>query len=427
MQKAAKTLGSLLALTMLAGLIVVLAMLAGRALPANAPGAATEKAPPGTEIAPTVEPKWAEATRVAEATVAAMPTAPEPTPQPSPLPMPPGTPVAGRFAVLSPDNVAGLAQQASIRFNDAEGFIYGMSVSPDGRLLAVNAPGARVWDIVEGRERAALWPPGPAWQSHSNVTARGFSADGRYLAVESSAGNLLWNTADQTWMEIPVKGTWVRELTFSPDGRRVAWIDWDGQDLTWEVIIIADAGTWQEVMRFRHFSDANENTNPLRRMAFSNDGNLLAAADQGGSFEVWSLVSGERVFAQKSQRWYPDTLAFFPSDRLLLFATGKSRDFEDSYPKIWDVVEGRLITRWAIPEDSSQLHIALSPDGRLAATGGMWDGSVQLWDLRNPASPQPLFTLRGHASLVCQLAFSRDGTLLVTGSYDGTVGIWGVP
>ena len=44
-----------------------------------------------------------------------------------------------------------------------------------------------------------------------------------------------------------------------------------------------------------------------------------------------------------------------------------------------------------------------------------------MWDA---ARGQVVATLRGHALRVCGLTFSPDGSLLATGSGDGTVRLW---
>jgi len=68
---------------------------------------------------------------------------------------------------------------------------------------------------------------------------------------------------------------------------------------------------------------------------------------------------------------------------------------------------------------------AFSPDGTLLATAG-YDRSVLLWDLHDPVRPVRLATLTGHEGYVLSVAFSPDGGLLATSGYDDTARIWDV-
>jgi hypothetical protein len=73
--------------------------------------------------------------------------------------------------------------------------------------------------------------------------------------------------------------------------------------------------------------------------------------------------------------------------------------------------------------------VALSPDGKLLATGdadgyGIYQGidhAVRLWDLW---TGKEVDQLRGHIGAVTDLAFSADGRVLVSASVDTTLLVW---
>ena len=68
-------------------------------------------------------------------------------------------------------------------------------------------------------------------------------------------------------------------------------------------------------------------------------------------------------------------------------------------------------------------HVAISPDGKTLATGGL-DGTIRLWDVD---TGKFIKCLLGHNSWVFRLAWSPDGnTLASAGAYDGSVGLWDV-
>lgn len=66
--------------------------------------------------------------------------------------------------------------------------------------------------------------------------------------------------------------------------------------------------------------------------------------------------------------------------------------------------------------------VDFSRDGRVLASAS-WDGTIKLWDTK---SGRELRTLAGHAWGVYKAVFNPDGKQLASASRDGTVKIWGV-
>jgi sugar lactone lactonase YvrE len=64
--------------------------------------------------------------------------------------------------------------------------------------------------------------------------------------------------------------------------------------------------------------------------------------------------------------------------------------------------------------------VAFSPDGTRIVTGSS-DATAKVWDAQ---SGTELLTLKGHSSTVNSVAFSPDGTRIVTGSSDYTAKVW---
>jgi WD40 repeat protein len=64
--------------------------------------------------------------------------------------------------------------------------------------------------------------------------------------------------------------------------------------------------------------------------------------------------------------------------------------------------------------------VAFSPDGTLLASAS-WDSTIKLW---NPRTGYILQTLEGHTEWVRTVAFSHNGSLLASASRDYTVRLW---
>jgi WD40 repeat protein len=64
--------------------------------------------------------------------------------------------------------------------------------------------------------------------------------------------------------------------------------------------------------------------------------------------------------------------------------------------------------------------VAWSPDGTRLVTGS-FDGTARVWDTRSGAC---VLILSGHTSAARRVAWSPDGKRLATGSYDGTAKLW---
>jgi WD40 repeat protein len=95
---------------------------------------------------------------------------------------------------------------------------------------------------------------------------------------------------------------------------------------------------------------------------------------------------------------------------------------DDHSVRIWDVAQGGGCRRVLSGHQHYVSAVCLSADGELAVSGS-WDTTVRVWDTR---SGRCLRVMQGHDGIVNALALSADARLLISGGWDRTVRVWDV-
>jgi WD40 repeat protein len=149
---------------------------------------------------------------------------------------------------------------------------------------------------------------------------------------------------------------------------------------------------------------------PVRALAFSRDGKLLAAGSQAGKVRV---VATDRPNNEPLLYDYGDdaevyALKFSPADDELLAVA-----LSDGTVRVGSASEGggRFTT---FKHDGGIVNsIALSPDGAMIATAG-YDHTLRIFDIENQREVYRL----DHAQAVESVAFSPDGRFILAGGAD---------
>lgn len=105
---------------------------------------------------------------------------------------------------------------------------------------------------------------------------------------------------------------------------------------------------------------------------------------------------------------------------------------KDGFARLWDRASGKVLAEFD-HNKNPVLTVALSPDGKFLATGSEDPkGFIKIWDLESQTQIAKTFQDtnqkkpfdRGHTEGVLSLTFSKDGTKLLSSSYDKTARLW---
>lgn len=153
----------------------------------------------------------------------------------------------------------------------------GSALSPDGKLLfTVSKDGqGRLTDINSGRPLLEV--------SAGDIRSATFSADGKFIAVGGSAGNVrLIELSTRKVLSLSNEGGGnVMKLAFSPDAQLLATAGDDGETKIWNV------GSQRQVLSL--LSDERDG---LQDVAFSPDGKNLVTTNSDGSIRLWDVKTG---------------------------------------------------------------------------------------------------------------------------------------
>ncbi len=279
--------------------------------------------------------------------------------------------------------------------------VMGLDYSPDGRRLAVadSEDAVRVRDAATGRVLLTLAVPD--WSMGLALSAVKFSPDGTRLAAAcgtSTSGRVaIWDTTTGRLVaRLDGHTSFVFNLAFSPDGRRIATASHDKTAKVWDAV------------NGRLLRTILAHADLVNAVAFSPDGTRLVTGGRDRTLRLWDTASGRELMTLRGHKGNVVGVAFRPDGTRLVSVGGRGTGSPLGPPrgevKVWDPATGREVLR--LPDYPRQfLSVAFSPDGRSVAAAGE-DRVVRVWDA---STGREQFALRGHENTIMRVAFRPSG------------------
>jgi WD40 repeat protein len=316
------------------------------------------------------------------------------------------------------------------------GGIYSVAISPDGRLIAAGGGmnSLKVWDALTGQERLAreikpddpmdLGPPLGKVTFIGAVVGVCFSPDGRRLVPATNARTIrvLDSQTGEEVLTLSGHGGRVGNVLWSLDGRRI--VSSSSLDRT---IRVWDAQTGQSQLCFPMSKDRVGDV-----MAISPDGSrIVARGGEPSVLVVYDTATGQVQLTLQGRGTLPErpgdfaSSTFSPDGQRIVTGEG------DGTIRVWDAATGE--EEMTLKGHTGAVScLAFSPDGQRIVSGAHGKtepgqprpGELKVWDA---VSGQEKLSLKGHTRPITGVAFSGDGTRIVSGSEDGTVRVWEAP
>jgi eukaryotic-like serine/threonine-protein kinase len=325
--------------------------------------------------------------------------------------------------------------------------VVAMAASPDGALLASGSADGEVklWSAMPPVPRRTVLPL-PDYLLGSSDVNLSLSPEGGYLLTRDDRKQAfqLWNTAQlelQTNVPAPPPefqgpamvgpgGRWIafrgaqdtrlvfRDGSVHPASRTLTNTVIESSSLDGRLLLGIDgaltARVWAAETGLELARAVLDDRTGKRSAAASSDGERMAVGFYSGAVSVWNWRAGQILKLDTGDNMPISGMAFSPDNKQLATVC------YDSQARVYDLSTGR--ERYHITASSFELDsVAWSPDGHRLVTGAS-DGMVRIWDL-DTTPVRAIADLPGHNNVVEAMAFTADGSTLVTVSRD-SLRVW---
>ncbi|MHB9108266.1 MAG: ankyrin repeat domain-containing protein [Armatimonadota bacterium] len=300
------------------------------------------------------------------------------------------------FIVPTPQPIAGRPELCVLPAGRASARV--ALFSPDSKRLAVGGTGGVfVWDLTTGQPVARL-------AGHEGeITALAFSPDGARLASGGAdRAVMVWSLADgRAQLTLTRHAGRINALAFSPDGTRLASASDDKTVIQW------NAATGIAAKTLTAHADA------VAALAFSPDGKWLATGGLDRNILLWNPAADGEPRRLPEQKDAVAALAFSPDGQTLAAAAGAftpaDRRFGQCEVTLWKTESGEVLKKLP-PVGADLLALAFTADGTgvVTATGNR---TLAIWNVERAREHQVAVGMAASPDLTRSATWERDGRL----------------
>ncbi len=289
-----------------------------------------------------------------------------------------------------------------------------VAFAPDGiRMLTADITGAiSLWDTASGNRINQF-------KEHTGmVNAVAFSRDGHQVLSAGSDGMARARPADAGMTSLIFEGgdiTGITAIGLPSDGDQIATSSWNNV-----IVRLWNRANGEQLKTLRGHQVSNTSaTTRVDSIDFSLDGTRILTGSGDGTARVWDRGSGTTLHTVIVPGNNPiiSTVNFAPDGASFLTGDNKNGLYQ------WATTGGETpLAPFTGHTGTGGINAAVFslPGGAQVLSGGSQDHVALLWDTAT-TTQQASF---GHTSAVTAVAFSPDGTRLLTGSDDGTAQLW---
>jgi len=309
-------------------------------------------------------------------------------------------------------------------------------LSRDGRFVIAGSttePRAKVWDVATGREL-----PSVSLSENKELGNATFNGDGTLMAVIEKSNQRPLPHATQSSAQPTTPGTAQQPIPMPDMSKMMEQMRKDPKKMQEQMKKAQEAMKNGDLTAGMSVLESMGMAPPQPNKGKSSGSLRILDVATGRQLQSIPMPSGFVNDMMSGSIMSSSAVSFSPDGRMVASALGFNAPIV-----LRDTSSGQELRSLKTKLTLSVYGLAWSPDGKMLASthwgtrrniadpNSSQDFSfedltftIKTWDAQSGAE---LKSLEGHTNFVNALAFSRDGRLLASGSYDSTIKIWDLP